>query len=340
MGIIKINNIIYGSNNASDIIYKDITVEEKLDTILIFDINDNGAVVVESDVLTYGHIVDNLNSTESNKILSAKQGKVLNDKIDNIDLSYLENDISNNADNISLLDKKITNVNNDLNNKITNNTNNISSLADMNNIFLNLTLDEVTPLAVCRYLRDNIAKEKFFFNGVHFNVIVNDIDFFSGDIYGDNYNSYWGLLEQRGSSPNTHNFYKYFSMDGADTVTPFNNIKSGEAWLRSCRKITTHHNYTGGMTGCFYINDLDFSDIDSFVFSYSIGTSTKASNPFMVYNDSVCFVNVDPSSNISNQTVNINNTTLPCTVRIDVSYQGTNYLTIHSYTKHGVVYTL
>lgn len=81
MGVIKINNIIYGSNNASDIIYKDITVEEKLDTIPIFDINDNGAVVVESDVLTYGHIVDNLNSTESNKILSAKQGKVLNDKI-------------------------------------------------------------------------------------------------------------------------------------------------------------------------------------------------------------------------------------------------------------------
>lgn len=93
MGMIKINNIIYGSNNSADILYKNITVEEKLDTIPIFDINDNGAVVVESDVLTYGHIVDNLNSTESNKILSAKQGKILSEKIDNIDLSYLEEDI-------------------------------------------------------------------------------------------------------------------------------------------------------------------------------------------------------------------------------------------------------
>ena len=110
MGVIKINNIIYGSNNASDIIYKDITVEEKLDTIPIFDINDNGAVVVESDVLTYGHIVDNLNSTESNKILSAKQGKILSEKIDNIDLSYLEEDIlavENKIDNFQVA-KKIT----------------------------------------------------------------------------------------------------------------------------------------------------------------------------------------------------------------------------------------
>lgn len=110
MGVIKINNVIYGSNNASDIIYKDITVEEKLDTIPIFDINDNGAVVVESDVLTYGHIVDNLNSTESNKILSAKQGKILSEKIDNIDLSYLEEDIlavENKIDNFQVA-KKIT----------------------------------------------------------------------------------------------------------------------------------------------------------------------------------------------------------------------------------------
>ena len=110
MGVIKINNIIYGSNNASDILYKNITVEEKLDTIPIFDINDNGAVVVESDVLTYGHIVDNLNSTESNKILSAKQGKILSEKIDNIDLSYLEEDIlavENKIDNFQVA-RKIT----------------------------------------------------------------------------------------------------------------------------------------------------------------------------------------------------------------------------------------
>ena len=62
MAQIKINNVIYGSNNASDIIYKNTTVEEKLDTIPIFDINDNGNVVLESDMLTYGHIINTLDS--------------------------------------------------------------------------------------------------------------------------------------------------------------------------------------------------------------------------------------------------------------------------------------
>lgn len=96
MAQIKIDNVIYGSNNASDIFYKDITVEEKLDTIPIFDINDNGNVEINQyDYLTYGHIVDNLNSSDANKILSAKQGKILSEKIDNIDLSYLEDGINN-----------------------------------------------------------------------------------------------------------------------------------------------------------------------------------------------------------------------------------------------------
>ena len=118
MGMIKINNIIYGSNNSADIIYKETTVEEKLDTIPIFDINDNGAVVVESDVLTYGHIVDNLNSTESNKILSAKQGKILNEKIDNIDFSPLEEDIANNTESINLLNTKVDENNTKIENNL------------------------------------------------------------------------------------------------------------------------------------------------------------------------------------------------------------------------------
>ena len=33
MGLININNEIYGSNKSEDIIYNDITVKEKLDTI-------------------------------------------------------------------------------------------------------------------------------------------------------------------------------------------------------------------------------------------------------------------------------------------------------------------
>ena len=44
MAQIKIDGIIYGSSNASDIIYKDTTVEEKLDAIPIFDPSDNANI--------------------------------------------------------------------------------------------------------------------------------------------------------------------------------------------------------------------------------------------------------------------------------------------------------
>ena len=82
MGEIKINNEIYGTSNSSNIIYKDITVEEKLDTIPVFDINDNGNVENNNtDYLTYANILDNLNSTNTDKALSANQGKILNEKI-------------------------------------------------------------------------------------------------------------------------------------------------------------------------------------------------------------------------------------------------------------------
>ena len=86
MGLIKINNEIYGTSNASDIVYKSMTVEEKLDTIPIFDINDNGNVDNSgSDVLTYGHIIDALNSSAVDKTLSANQGKVLKELINDVD---------------------------------------------------------------------------------------------------------------------------------------------------------------------------------------------------------------------------------------------------------------
>lgn len=98
MGEIKINNEIYGTSNSSNIVYKDTTVEEKLDTIPIFDINDNGNVNNDgSDVLTYGHIIDNLESDADDKVLSAKQGKVLKNSLKN----ELEESINN-------LDTKIT----------------------------------------------------------------------------------------------------------------------------------------------------------------------------------------------------------------------------------------
>ena len=96
MGTIKINNIVYGSSDASEITYKSQTVEEKLDTIPIFDINDNGNVDNDNNNnLTYGHIINALNSDAEDKVLSAKQGKILKNSIDNIDLSYLEDGINN-----------------------------------------------------------------------------------------------------------------------------------------------------------------------------------------------------------------------------------------------------
>lgn len=148
MAQIKIDNVIYGSNNASDIIYKNTTVEEKLDTIPIFDINDNGNVVLESDILTYGHIINTLDSDATDKVLSAKQGKILNEKIDNIDLSYLEGGIEANAENINLLDEKInTNINNInvLNNQVNQNAtdinNNVIQVEDLADTVSNLNDD-------------------------------------------------------------------------------------------------------------------------------------------------------------------------------------------------------
>lgn len=119
MGLIKINNEIYGTSNASDIVYKSMTVEEKLDTIPIFDINDNGNVDTSgSDVLTYGHIIDSLTSNATDKVLSANQGRVLNDKIDNIDLSYLEDGISTNTESININAENINSLTNNLINLI------------------------------------------------------------------------------------------------------------------------------------------------------------------------------------------------------------------------------
>lgn len=157
MGVIKIDNVIYGSNNSADIIYKNTTVEEKLDTIPIFDINDNGNVIIESDVLTYGHIINTLDSDATDKVLSAKQGKILNEKFDNIDFSALENDINLNRESIDLLNETIdvakadikineTAIKN-LNNQVDVNINNIN--------ILNNSIEKIGEVDA-NYLNENI----------------------------------------------------------------------------------------------------------------------------------------------------------------------------------------
>ena len=136
MGQININNEIYGSNKSEDIIYNDITVKEKLDTIPVFDINDNSNVTNEiNDYLTYGHIVDTLTSNDSNKVLSAKQGKILNEKFNNIDFSALEDNITANTKSIDNLNTNITSLTGKVNthymtlsDNIDTNSNNINKL--------------------------------------------------------------------------------------------------------------------------------------------------------------------------------------------------------------------
>jgi hypothetical protein len=102
-------------------VYKSTTVEEKLDTIPIFDINDNGNVDNSgNDVLTYGHIIDNLNSSAVDKTLSANQGKVLKELIDDVDSevntlnSTLSSDINTVSDRIESTHSEIENLRNDL----------------------------------------------------------------------------------------------------------------------------------------------------------------------------------------------------------------------------------
>lgn len=137
MGQIKINNIIYGTTSAAEILYNDITVKEKLDTIPVFDINDNSNVSPSSDYLTYGNIIDNLSSNATDKVLSANQGRVLKESIENIDFSPLEVAISDNTEDIDNLNNNLEIISNevsankeaiiDLNSQVTINTNSINN---------------------------------------------------------------------------------------------------------------------------------------------------------------------------------------------------------------------
>lgn len=100
--VIKINDIIYGSTNAADIIYKNnVSVADKINEMISIDVEDNTNVENDSnDYLTYANILDSLNSSDTDKALSANQGRILNEKFDNIDFSELENGITLNSEQI------------------------------------------------------------------------------------------------------------------------------------------------------------------------------------------------------------------------------------------------
>lgn len=183
MAQIKINNIIYGTSDATDIIYNNITVAEKLDTVPIFDIEDNTNVSeAESNYLTYGHIIDGLNSDATDKVLSANQGKILNEKINNIDLSYLENGIDSNTESINSLSNNIntdlSTINNTINENIRNintNTENIQSLTTKTNSLNDVLLTKANSAFAESYfgsvnLNDYIKSGMYRLNDNHINM--------------------------------------------------------------------------------------------------------------------------------------------------------------------------
>ncbi len=131
MAKIQINGVIYGSNNASDIVYRDITVEEKLDSVPYFDITNNEDVET-NDYLTYGHIIDNLTSTSTNNVLSVNQGKNLNDKISTLSITHVTDKNALNTSINNLSSSVTTNTNN-----IASNKNNITTLTTWKNNYLN-----------------------------------------------------------------------------------------------------------------------------------------------------------------------------------------------------------
>lgn len=206
MGVIKINNIIYGSNNSADIIYKNTTVEEKLNSIPVFDPSDNANIEANQyDYLTYGHIVDTLNSSDVNKVLSANQGKVLSEKIDNIDLSHLEDGIASLGTSIDELD--INKANNDDVNTLTERVDNLYINSGYGRI--RFKWDDSTG-----YLRAAVDNTE---NVANFKGHVTVPFSFGVDANGN---------------------YGYIK-DGADSVTPFSQIKKGTSTMAGYGKATS-----------------------------------------------------------------------------------------------------
>lgn len=65
--------------------YTDIEIDKLSDTVAFIDSTDNESVSDANNTLTTAHIVDGLNSSSSSMVLSAKQGKVLNERINTLE---------------------------------------------------------------------------------------------------------------------------------------------------------------------------------------------------------------------------------------------------------------
>ncbi len=85
MGEIRVNDIVYGTSFASGVTCDDDkTVQEKLSNAAYIDIeNEEISEIPRGDYLYTTDIIDNLESESDTHVLSAKQGKILNEKIEN-----------------------------------------------------------------------------------------------------------------------------------------------------------------------------------------------------------------------------------------------------------------
>ena len=97
MGEIRVNDIIYGTSFASGVTCDDNeTVQEKLSNAAYLDKeNEDIEGIPQSNYLYTSDIIDNLESESDTHVLSAKQGKILNDKIIN---SLQKSDIIDNLE--------------------------------------------------------------------------------------------------------------------------------------------------------------------------------------------------------------------------------------------------
>lgn len=216
------------------------------------------------DYLTYGHIIDNLNSNDINKTLSANQGRVLSEKIDNIDLSYLEDEIASLGTSIDELD--INKANNDDVNTLTEKVDNLHINSGYGRI--RFKWDDSTG-----YLRAAVDNTE---NVVNLKGHVTVPFSFGVDANGN---------------------YGYIK-DGADTVIPFNQVKeltfnvcqsnayaTGTIHIYDSKEITKPGAVSCGWTVQAVTNYIRFTTTAKELYLYGIltyQTSTSYSHNFSI----------------------------------------------------------
>lgn len=137
-------------------------------------------------------IANNCTTTEAGYALDARQGKELREDVDEIN------------SNLSHLSSDLTKLENDLTH------------------IEYISLYETSALAVMAYIKQKWAEYGIYQNGFIFNFLVNNANWYSGIMYSDNTNTWWGIVQERNNGIDTIKTYQYFGDSvGADSVFPF-----------------------------------------------------------------------------------------------------------------------